>query len=164
MVFLCFGFGTLFWHMIVGLDRYEDAWWNKSLVVWILLGVWTGFSLAPSFSNAPLSIFFSHSVVPNSLSHLLKTTFPNNHHLIVGDRLAEDFLFSYFVMVAYLGWERSTKSKAWIANHFTLCLTGLFLFWLGLKVFVVYIVNLGNGGQILGFDVWEAMFNFKGKN
>ncbi len=164
IVFFCFGFGTLFWIIKKGLNRYEDAWWNRPLVVWSLLGLWAGFSLAPPFSNSLLHFFFSHPVVPNSLPHLLKTTFPDNRFLIIGDRLAEDFLFSYFILVAYLGWERPTKIKEWISNNFVLCLSGFFLLLWGYKVFVAYFIYPRNRSQILGFDVWEAIFKFRGTN
>jgi hypothetical protein len=163
MAFFCFGFGTIFWALIVGLDRYEEAWWNKKPVVWILLGLFVGFSFGPPFSNALLHFFFRHPVVPESLPHIIKATIPDNRMLIAGDRLAEDFLFSFFILIATLGVPRSTTIKEWTSDHFVLCLAGVFLFWWGLKVLLAYFAYLLIGGQILGFDIWEAIFRFRGR-
>jgi len=134
MVFFCFTFGTIFWGLIPGLDRYEEAWWNRKPVVWTLLGLFVVYSLGTALSQGILYFFFRHPVVPKDLSQLIKATMPDNRVLIVGDRLAERFLFSYFILFSYLSFPRSTKRKNWTSDHFVACLVGITLLLWGIQV------------------------------
>jgi hypothetical protein len=161
MAFFCFGFGTIFWGLIPGLDRYEEAWWNRKPVVWALLGLLVVYSLGTALSHSILYFIFRHPVVPKDLAHLIKTTMPDNRVLIVGDRVAEQFMFSYFILFSYLSFPRSTKRKEWTSDHFVHCLVGITLLVWGVQILAAYHLYLSRGSAILGFDLWDAIFNFK---